>query len=231
MTSEDSRFFFRSLEPDQTRKAACALARVLPAEGLVLSLSGDLGVGKTQFVKGLAQGLGLDAASVTSPTFAIVNEYRAATGLALIHMDFYRLESEMALEEVGFLDLLAQRAILAIEWGDRFPRALPADRIDCRIHRPAMPLESTQAMDRSGGFDNEHEKEESGIAVGGELEDLESREQGAAHPAISAETLPREIRVAALGSVSQRTLRAWRSTQPWNDPTGSDTPLPASARD
>jgi tRNA threonylcarbamoyladenosine biosynthesis protein TsaE len=229
VTSEDSRFFFRSLEPDQTRKAACALARVLPAEGLVLSLSGGLGVGKTQFVKGLAQGLGLDASSVTSPTFAIVNEYRAATGLPLIHMDFYRLESEMALEEVGFLDLLAQRAILAIEWGDRFPHALPADRIDCRIHRPAMPRESTQAMDRSGGLDNE--KEESVIAVGGGLEDAEAREQGAVHPAISAENLPREIRVAALGLVSQRTLRAWQSTQPWNDPTGSVTPSASSARD
>lgn len=135
MTSEDSRFSFHSLEPEQTRSAAHALARILPDEGLVLSLSGALGVGKTQFVKGLAEGLGLDPSSVTSPTFAIVNEYRAEAGPPLIHMDFYRLESETALEEVGFLDLLALRAILAIEWGDRFPNALPADRMEIELDR------------------------------------------------------------------------------------------------
>ncbi len=135
MTSEDSHFSFRSLAPEQTRSAGVALARVVPGDGIVLSLSGGLGAGKTQFVKGLAEGLGLDPSFVTSPTFAIVNEYRPQTGPQLIHMDFYRLESEMALEEVGFLDLLALRAILAIEWGDRFPNALPADRMEIQLER------------------------------------------------------------------------------------------------
>lgn len=135
MTSEDSRFSFRSLAPEQTRSAGVALARVVPGDGIVLSLSGGLGAGKTQFVKGLAEGLGLDPSFVTSPTFAIVNEYRPQTGPQLIHMDFYRLESEMALEEVGFLDLLALGAVLAIEWGDRFPGSLPADRMEIQLDR------------------------------------------------------------------------------------------------
>ena len=125
MTNEDSRFSFHSQEPEQTRSAGVALARVLPGDGIVLSLSGELGAGKTQFVKGLAEGLGLDPNSVTSPTFAIVNEYRPTAGPPLIHMDFYRLESEMALEEVGFLDLLALGGVLAIEWAIAFPIHCP----------------------------------------------------------------------------------------------------------
>jgi len=106
---------------------------------IVVCLIGDLGVGKTHFVKGLASGLSLDADAVTSPTFAIVNEYERGesvpAGLGLVHMDFYRLESESALEEVGFLDLLALDAILAIEWGDRFQEALPQDHLVVCIAR------------------------------------------------------------------------------------------------
>jgi len=146
VTSEDSRFSFHSREPEQTQSAARALAQVIPEAGIVVSLSGDLGAGKTHFVKGLAVGLGLAADLITSPTFAIVNEYPAALGPRLIHMDFYRLESEIALEEVGFLDLLAMEAVLAIEWGERFAHALPADRIEIQIDRP------------TAGFDYENDE-------------------------------------------------------------------------
>jgi tRNA threonylcarbamoyladenosine biosynthesis protein TsaE len=186
VTNEDSRFSFHSQEPEQTRSAGVALARVLPGDGIVLSLSGELGAGKTQFVKGLAEGLGLDPNSVTSPTFAIVNEYRPTAGPPLIHMDFYRLESEMALEEVGFLDLLALGGVLAIEWGDRFPNSLPADRMEIQLDRK---------------LDSENE---------------------APHPTTCVEKSPREIRVAALGPVSQRALRNWRDSQPWKSATESE---------
>jgi tRNA threonylcarbamoyladenosine biosynthesis protein TsaE len=149
VTSEDSRFSFHSLEPEQTQSAACELARVLPRAGLVVSLSGDLGAGKTHFVKGLAQGLGLAPDLVTSPTFAIVNEYPVANGPRLVHMDFYRLESEIALEEVGFLDLLAMGAVLAIEWGERFAQALPADRIDIQIDRKHAGIGSRHETEKA----------------------------------------------------------------------------------
>ena len=67
-----------------------------PEGGFVLNLVGELGAGKTHFVKGLAAGLGIEADQVTSPTFAIVNEYDSRGRVGLIHLDFYRLESEMA---------------------------------------------------------------------------------------------------------------------------------------
>jgi tRNA threonylcarbamoyladenosine biosynthesis protein TsaE len=188
VTSEDSRFSFRSREPEQTRRAARALARVLPEKGLVLSLSGGLGAGKTLFVKGLAAGLGLDPDLVTSPTFAIVNEYRAVNGPPLIHLDFYRLESEMALEEVGFLDLLAMEAVLAIEWGDRFAAALPLDRMELRIDRWAVRFASTHSIDGGGAVEVEP----------------------AASPGAADEKSPREFCATARGPESLQTLHAWR---------------------
>ncbi len=131
---------FASRTPGETQRAGALLAEHT-GHPLVVCLIGDLGVGKTHFVKGLADGLGLDPEAVTSPTFAIVNEYEGHATRGLVHMDFYRLESESALEEVGFLDLLALDAILAIEWGDRFQEALPPDHLVIRIAREQAPID------------------------------------------------------------------------------------------
>jgi tRNA threonylcarbamoyladenosine biosynthesis protein TsaE len=98
---------------------------------MVLSLIGDLGTGKTEFVKGLAIGLGVEH-EVTSPTFTVVHEYRGGR-LALFHMDFYRLNHELELEEVGFDDYLMAGGVCAIEWGDKFPNRLPPDTITIRF--------------------------------------------------------------------------------------------------
>ncbi len=136
MSDPNLPFCFHSQGPEDTLSAAQGLARVLPPTGIVLSLIGNLGAGKTHFVKGLARGMGLDERTVTSPTFALVNEYAGIGQTTLVHMDFYRLESEIALLEVGFIDLLELQAVLAIEWGDRFPGALPADHIELHIERP-----------------------------------------------------------------------------------------------
>ena len=103
---------------------------------MVLALVGALGAGKTVFVKGLAEGLGVDPALVASPTFSIVNEYPNARGTRLAHVDLYRLERSAELEDVGFLDLLEPDAVVAVEWGDRFPNALPADRLVIEFVRP-----------------------------------------------------------------------------------------------
>lgn len=117
-------------------RAGAALAQAVDAAGVVVSLEGPLGAGKTVFVKGLARGFGIDPAGVASPTFAIAHEYPTAGGTFLRHVDFYRVEDSRELEEVGFDDFLEPGALLAIEWGDRFPDALPKDRLEVRMARP-----------------------------------------------------------------------------------------------
>ena len=91
--------------------------------GDVLCLEGPIGAGKTQFVKGLARGLGFPG-EVTSPTFALIHEYEGDY-LFLVHCDFFRLECEVAAEQLGINDYFSQ-AVLAIEWGSRFPALLPS---------------------------------------------------------------------------------------------------------
>ena len=103
----------------------------------MLSLLGPLGAGKTAFVKGLAQGLGLDPAAVGSPTFVIACEYPLADGRRLAHVDLYRVGSEEELEAAGFLDLLVAGVVLAVEWADRLPEALPGDHLELSIQRDA----------------------------------------------------------------------------------------------
>jgi len=115
-----------SSNPEETRFIGSEFVRNAPA-GTVLSLIGDLGAGKTEFVKGLALGLGIDD-DVTSPTFTILHEFRGR--LPLFHMDFYRLCEERELDEIGFDAYLNRGGICAIEWGDKFPNRLPPDAIN-----------------------------------------------------------------------------------------------------
>jgi tRNA threonylcarbamoyladenosine biosynthesis protein TsaE len=115
-----------SSNPDQTRLIASDFA-VKAQPGTILSLIGDLGAGKTEFVKGLAAGLGFSG-EVTSPTFTILHEYRGGR-LPLFHMDFYRLDEESELDEIGFDEYLKAGGVCAIEWGDKFPSRLPPDAI------------------------------------------------------------------------------------------------------
>jgi tRNA threonylcarbamoyladenosine biosynthesis protein TsaE len=124
-----------SRSPEDTREAARGLARALRGRGLVIALVGPLGAGKTAFVQGLAEGLGIGPAPVASPTFVLASEYVAPGGLRLAHVDLYRIESAAELDAAGFRDLLAPEVVLAVEWADRFPEALPADRLELRIAR------------------------------------------------------------------------------------------------
>jgi tRNA threonylcarbamoyladenosine biosynthesis protein TsaE len=107
---------------EETQAVARELSATLRAGDVVL-LSGDLGAGKTTFVRGLAEGLGIDPREVSSPTFTLVHEYRG-NGLTLYHADLYRLESaatdDLGLEEIGVKD-----GVLAIEWPDRLTHDLP----------------------------------------------------------------------------------------------------------
>jgi tRNA threonylcarbamoyladenosine biosynthesis protein TsaE len=106
----------------ETRSIAAAFARDL-AMGAVLLLSGDLGAGKTAFVRGLAEGLGIDPGEVTSPTFTLVHEYRGGR-LPLIHVDLYRLD-RADLDEIGLDQDLAATGVTAIEWSERLSRSIP----------------------------------------------------------------------------------------------------------
>ena len=106
---------------EETQAIARELSATLRAGGVVL-LSGDLGAGKTTFVRGLAEGLGIDLREVSSPTFTLVHEYRG-DGLTLYHADLYRLQraatDDLGLEEIGVKD-----GVLAIEWPDRLTHEL-----------------------------------------------------------------------------------------------------------
>jgi tRNA threonylcarbamoyladenosine biosynthesis protein TsaE len=117
-------------EAQGTRALGRELSLALP-ENSVIGISGDLGAGKTEFVKGIAEGLG-STDPVTSPTFTLVHEYRSGR-LPLFHMDFYRLQAEAELDEVGFDDYLREPGICAIEWADRFPDRIPRDAIRVQI--------------------------------------------------------------------------------------------------
>lgn len=90
----------------------------------IISLEGPLGAGKTCFVQGMAEGLGLDSSGVSSPTFTLVHEYHGGR-IPLVHFDLYRLKSAEELAGLAYEEYLKEPGICAIEWGDKFPRALP----------------------------------------------------------------------------------------------------------
>jgi tRNA threonylcarbamoyladenosine biosynthesis protein TsaE len=89
----------------------------------VVALTGDLGAGKTQFVKGLVAGLDC-ADEVTSPTFTLIHEYNGGR-LPVFHFDFYRLSHRAEVENIGFHDYLKDDGVAVIEWADRFADLLP----------------------------------------------------------------------------------------------------------
>lgn len=114
-----------SSSPAETTRFAEALAGLLRG-GDCLLLAGDLGAGKTWFVSGLLAALRVRE-QVHSPTFNLVNVYTTAAGLSVYHADFYRLDSFDELLAIGWEDYLDGQGLLLVEWGDRFPDALPED--------------------------------------------------------------------------------------------------------
>ena len=94
-------------------------------KGTVLALTGELGSGKTQFVKGLVQAIGSQA-GVTSPTFTIVHEYTGGR-FPIYHFDFFRLENARAAVQLGLDEYFFGEGISVVEWADRFPELIPVD--------------------------------------------------------------------------------------------------------
>ncbi|MDR0862392.1 MAG: tRNA (adenosine(37)-N6)-threonylcarbamoyltransferase complex ATPase subunit type 1 TsaE [Oscillospiraceae bacterium] len=108
-------------------------ARLSP--NTVVALFGDLGAGKTAFVRGLAEGLGI-AARVSSPTFTIVNEYpNIQAAMPLFHFDMYRLATSDELYDIGWDDYLERGGIIAVEWSENVEDALPPDCVTVRISK------------------------------------------------------------------------------------------------
>ena len=112
----------RSRSEADTEALARTLAASLGAGDTVL-VQGDLGVGKTVFVRGLAEGLGLDGGDVSSPTFTLVHEYRGGR-LPLVHLDLFRLE-KIDLDDVGLDGDLAARGVTVVEWPERLRHDVP----------------------------------------------------------------------------------------------------------
>ena len=110
-----------------------ALGAVLTT-GSVLALKGDLGAGKTHFVQGIALGMGITDV-VASPTFTILNYYE--NDVPLEHFDFYRLEEEEELDDLGFDDYLGS-GVAVIEWSEKFPDRIPADAATVVIEKKGL---------------------------------------------------------------------------------------------
>src|SRR5262245_13327048 len=119
--------------PEAMRSLGAATARRLPPGSLGV-LTGPLGAGKTVFVRGMAEGLGIDPETVRSPSFTLVNEYGPSpAGRRLVHLDLYRLEQPGEVEELGLADYLGGDAIVAVEWGERLPARLLAGSVRIAI--------------------------------------------------------------------------------------------------
>jgi tRNA threonylcarbamoyladenosine biosynthesis protein TsaE len=92
-------------------------------DGELVVLSGELGAGKTVFVKGLAKGMGINEEAATSPTFSIVHEYIGKR--ELYHLDLYRMTDTIELNEIGWNDYLQRQGVVVIEWGEKAGEFLP----------------------------------------------------------------------------------------------------------
>lgn len=125
---ETTQLAVETADPAATQHLGRLLARLLPGPA-VITLAGDLGAGKTTFVQGLGQGLGVTKA-ITSPTFVLINRYRCADGRYLQHADCYRLQNApLEMWDVGLADLLWGEDIVVVEWADRVPGLLPDEHL------------------------------------------------------------------------------------------------------
>jgi tRNA threonylcarbamoyladenosine biosynthesis protein TsaE len=123
----------RSSSPDETERLGAALAMRL-APGMLVTLDGDLGAGKTCFVRGLARGLGADPAEVSSPTFVLEHRYAdAGGGTVLVHIDAYRIRSA--------------HDLASIEWPSRIAPALPDHRVEVRIRHAGEDVREIEIED------------------------------------------------------------------------------------
>ena len=134
---------FISRSANETRAMGARLATALP-DGTVVALVGELGSGKTTFVQGAAEGIGIrpgaddlgETEGVTSPTFVLVREHHGRDGRTLVHVDAHRLAGAAELRDLGSDDFLKVRGVAFVEWAERVEDALPEPRLALRFaHR------------------------------------------------------------------------------------------------
>lgn len=135
---------------EETMNFAERLAKKLKGS-TVVAFFGGLGMGKTTFTKGLAKGLGVTD-EVSSPTFALVHEYRGKT--TLYHFDMYRVESWDDLYQTGFFDYYEQGGILAVEWSENIENALPDNTIRVTFERGQDENERIITVEGQGAYEN-----------------------------------------------------------------------------
>jgi tRNA threonylcarbamoyladenosine biosynthesis protein TsaE len=121
---------YRTASEEETIALGKQIARELPRQRVVL-LTGNLGAGKTTLAKGIVSGLGAALPEeVSSPTFTLIHEYGSGR---VYHVDLYRLDEVREVASLGLDELFEREAIVLIEWGERFPQVLPADRTEIRL--------------------------------------------------------------------------------------------------
>lgn len=116
--------------PDETRRLGEIIGGLMTG-GELVAIDGELGSGKTVFVKGLACGLGIKDKDVSSPTFVFVREYKGR--LTLYHADLYRINRASDVEDLGLFDFIGGEGIMACEWADKAGGLLPDNRIDIEM--------------------------------------------------------------------------------------------------
>ena len=120
---------WRTRSEEETIALGEQIAAMLPPMAVVL-LIGNLGAGKTTLAKGIVKGLGAASPEeVASPTFTLIHEY----GDRVYHIDLYRLETDAQLATLGLEELFDREAVVLIEWGERFPALMPAERFEIRL--------------------------------------------------------------------------------------------------
>ena len=132
---------------EETERVAAKLAQQMCADHTLppfIALYGDLGVGKTAFVRGFASVIAPQSA-VRSPTFALVNEYRAKPR-SLFHFDMYRIEDEDDLYSIGFYDYLDRNGICLVEWSENIPYSLPDRYLRVRIEKNRTDAPSSRLI-------------------------------------------------------------------------------------
>lgn len=142
---------FRTASEEETIALGERLARTLPRGATVL-LIGNLGAGKTTLAKGIVKGLGAaQPEEVSSPTFTLIHEY--GTPVAVYHVDLYRIDGARDAATLGLDELFDSGTMVLIEWGERFPELMPADRIEIRLRavgEDEREIEVHQSRDPEG---------------------------------------------------------------------------------
>ena len=133
-----------TMRAEETRALGIQLGRRARA-GDFIACCGTLGAGKTTFVQGFAEGYGVGAHEyVRSPTFALVHVYHGLT--PSYHFDFYRISCFAEVQDIGFEEYLEARGVVLVEWADKFPQLLPAERLDVSLRIVASSKRCVQWM-------------------------------------------------------------------------------------